>query len=410
MSGRRGVRVHYGHCFHPAGHGTFFSGQVRTDEPGRKEFVWVYDCGSKRFKHLNGLVEQFSGSIGRNELDLVCVSHFDADHVCGIEALLRKFRVKKLVLPYLSLEMRLRHACQLRGNGDQWERLSAVFQLAPGAFLARRGLAERYEELVLIEGGEGAVDADERSEPALGAPDAPVDLEIPGAAEVDERVVRDDESALTVSHRTPWRLGDIYEFCFYNRELPDAAHLAPVWSIDDVRTEVARVLEAYDLFGDAPPRQGWLREIRRIYSAHFGALKMASNDISLSVLARPLLRGPFRNCEIFGRSVPCASNPVGGGVLLSGDLKLDGNGLDKLINHFGSRWSLVDCMQIPHHGSAHSWSPRNAEKCRHRTSVICAPGEGSRFPSEAVRDDLKGTLVRLADYSNAVCFEFHGSR
>src|SRR5690606_2431494 len=128
------------------------------------------------------------------------------------------------------------------------------------------GLAERYEELVLVEGGEGAVDADERPESALGPAYGPVDLEIPGAA--DGRVARDGERALTVSHRTPWRLGDIYEFCFYNRELPDAARLGPVRSIDDVRAEVARVLEAHDLFEDAPPKQGWLAEIRRIYSAH----------------------------------------------------------------------------------------------------------------------------------------------
>jgi hypothetical protein len=88
----------------PVGHGGFHTGVLGVDEPSLR---WVYDCGSWRKKGREALASRIADYGGRTrgrQIDLLFVSHFDADHVWGLDELLRQHRVDTVFIPYLEPE------------------------------------------------------------------------------------------------------------------------------------------------------------------------------------------------------------------------------------------------------------------------------------------------------------------
>ncbi|WP_135386884.1 hypothetical protein [Escherichia sp. E2593] len=71
---------------------------------GNSTFNIVYDCGSTSrttiINKIHSLPKWFKNTHGSRVIDMLVISHFDDDHVNGLEELLRLYRVKKLVLPY----------------------------------------------------------------------------------------------------------------------------------------------------------------------------------------------------------------------------------------------------------------------------------------------------------------------
>lgn len=102
----------------PVGQGGFNIGTLRdlgldevtwhpslvTDAIPSADFMYVYDCGSDP---IAGVVQSVRSVVARRpsrRLDMLFVSHFDRDHICGIPHLLherRGLRVDTIVMPYL---------------------------------------------------------------------------------------------------------------------------------------------------------------------------------------------------------------------------------------------------------------------------------------------------------------------
>lgn len=323
-------------------------------------------------------------------------------------------------MPYLSLEMRLRQACQLSEEVDRYAHLAAAFTLAPGQFLQRRGFGDRFQELVLIKGGQERPPAVSGSNERIG-PQEGVDLAdgvlklTPADNSLPNDLGRslDGVDASITGHDRIWRVDDLYEFCFYNRDLPDGKAPQSGQDLDEIASEVIGIATRYGLFKDGVAKPGWVAELRALYRRHFGNLSRQRNDISLCILARPTCDGPFGSCQIFRRSIRYVRFASGSsvdsrqGLLLTGDLTVRKASLRALKKHFGAkRWFGLDCMQIPHHGSRNSWQPGNTELCSHTASVICAPGSG-QFPSSEVLLDLIDRSPKLVDYENGLCFDYH---
>lgn len=85
---------------HPSGHGAFFTERIRQD--GKDDFIVVYDCGAKDVEERKLLKKEVDEFFGSNEIiDILFISHFDSDHVNGIEFLKPYISDKtKLVIPF----------------------------------------------------------------------------------------------------------------------------------------------------------------------------------------------------------------------------------------------------------------------------------------------------------------------
>lgn len=95
--------IEFTRTFHPIGQGAFYSEEHRLND---KSFVAVYDCGSStllRSRTNNQLKKEVESALRSVEIDVLFISHFDSDHVNGIEFL----KPKVIVLPILSDEEKI---------------------------------------------------------------------------------------------------------------------------------------------------------------------------------------------------------------------------------------------------------------------------------------------------------------
>jgi hypothetical protein len=413
--------MHFAHRFHPAGHGTFFTGHIGT--PHRPFlFTWVYDCGSKEPTHLRGLIDDFyqelaMGSLTPRLIDLLCISHFDSDHVNGLDLFFKTFRVDTLILPYTHPHTRLSLACATAEDEVVDAAATAAMILDPIVWLELRGFGESIRKVILIQGrennepdGETADvppprDGDQLSEPAG---DRSIVRMGYGDSELAGRtVLRDDSRSIGVDIAG----NRIYEFAFYNQTPPLGAAPNSGASLMTVGQEAAKVVRDYDMARGKIARQGWRDALRALYEHHFGSTPKAKNSISLCVHGRPLITGPVEPCELHRQSLraPLASlKPAREdktGVLLTGDSTLKKRGLQALKQHLGEvRWNRIGAMQIPHHGSDHNWQSGNLELCGHCYSVICAPGS-QHHPHKNVLRDVRNSV--LSNYGIGVAYDYH---
>lgn len=93
---------------HPVGQGLLYSGKISHEN--KVKFRMVFDCGSNTAGACQEEIEIYRDSdfLEEKVIDLLVISHFDADHVNQIENLLEgNIKVKKLVMPFLTFEERL---------------------------------------------------------------------------------------------------------------------------------------------------------------------------------------------------------------------------------------------------------------------------------------------------------------
>lgn len=414
--------------FESVGHGCFVRGWVGALGE-RNPFHWIYDCGSKRPSILRGLIEA-AYPAKRGEIDLLCLSHFDADHINGLGLLLEHAKVKRLVLPYVGLSERLRLACSLSEEESSSAAEQAALTVSPLAYLARRHKG-RIDHVTFVQAGSddfGLADpyikwqaerVDEDESNKIDRDPLP-----PNAHDLDEDAEgyggsdRSGASKVSVaSHSQPWTLNLGFEFKFYNSALP--AGLAPQSGkpVSDIRKEVEGVLDNYEMWGPGIAKRGWEKALRSVYDFHFGGGSYRRNAVSLCLFAAPSVQ---RACAISNRratanDIKVERLEVGTGgrdtckdaVLLTGDIALTRKELDTLFAHLGTRRSVrVHAMQIPHHGSRHSWQAGNSVICGHRYSVLCSaePGRSPKHPHEDVLNDLPEWVV--ASYDRCVDFGF----
>jgi hypothetical protein len=426
--------IHSYNQFHAAGHGTFFSGHLVSGINQQERFLWVYDCGSKRQGRMNALVKDlhnFSKNPEKHfadtdQIDMLCLSHFDADHVNGLIDLLKIFKVKRLFLPYLPFQTRLALACEFdldaTGSTD-----AMLFTLDPAGYLARRDLTHRVGGFVLVQGGEGGAENEPRNIDDLPLePNTPDDSGVGSDAdeggEYSRLIGYGRRSNVTqISHSQPIVcLRGLWEFMFYNKELPSGITPKSTASLADVQKDVTTVLNKWDLIrGGHDQVEGWRKDLRECYEKHFGDSSKGRNDISLCVLSRPMRVAKFAQCTLFDMPTGMLGNahaliPVSqkekSGLLLTGDISIDKKELASMQKHFSQRrWKDIHVMQIPHHGSRHSWETGSAKLCKHEYSVLCVPDidKAGAHPHIDVMDDLQGHNPLCANYSNSVVYCFH---
>lgn len=410
---------HYRHFFHPAGHGTFFSGRIQSDNGSFPDFVWIYDCGSRRRSHLRALAEQFRRGLSPPRIDLMCLSHFDSDHVSGLDVFFQAgFHVDTLVLPYAPPAARLLLAGTLMEEDAADSHQVAALLLDPIHYLRRHDQLGRIGRIVLVRGAMPD-DPDSREgvpfpvDPPWPSRNADSRVHIPNLESLSDEaaygVTAIDGLTCMAHPQQAWTFDARYEFVFYN--IPLRGDLAPRsgTGLKVVAQEIRQLVDTYDLTRPGAAKPGWLAAIRALYDRHFGHTAHQRNAISLCVQARSIQGHAYASCDHFKEAPGVCELPVLDGdqigVLLTGDISLNRKTLLALRQHLGyRRWQSLALMQIPHHGSRDSWQAGNSAECQHPHNVICAPGT-PLHPHSDVTMDL-GSHV-LADYAQAVAFSYH---
>ncbi|MRG48406.1 hypothetical protein GFS24_25045 [Chitinophaga sp. SYP-B3965] len=103
---------------HPVGQGLFYSGNVDIEPISYQKFFFVFDCGSLNKANIKEEIEQYKrvNFPDGGTIDLLIISHFDADHVNHLSVLLEGMKVKKIVAPFINFEERLFLVLRLIGQ------------------------------------------------------------------------------------------------------------------------------------------------------------------------------------------------------------------------------------------------------------------------------------------------------
>jgi hypothetical protein len=389
--------------FFPVGQGLFSAGIVSLPQSPHG-FQWVYDCGTlseralldtqlARFANMSPMTCKDGGSLG-----LVALSHFDADHINGVVALLQKFRVDILLLPYLTFMQRLMAA---RAVGIAAADPLLSFFLNPVEYLVQQdGVA--IDRIVLVRGGSEQLTADAAGAPTPGANDDARGALSFSTAEPEGADQRADLQLFANSRTTnvsflmsgaALRLDGLWEFLPYNDS--DLAPKAP--------SQFRKTVESLRDQFMADPSGANLEAIRSAYDKEFGRSGVSRNAISMFLYVGPvvsqspagvtvnsLVKNTDSEIEIV-RMTYSGTRRVG--VLCTGDGYLNRSSrLNALLHHLGTvRVNNLHCVQVMHHGARKNWHESVAAALAPNVSVFCSdPLRGPTFHphGEVVRDFL----------------------
>lgn len=341
---------------HAVGHGGFHTGRVRVT--GGDDFNWIFDCGAKTTAVFDDYLKTWT-THNTQPVDWLFVSHFDTDHVSGLDTLMSRAVVRDVMIPYVNereLVLQLLHEVS-RGNLGR-----GMFELAadPASFFLARGA----ERVTFFRGrqpdGERAVDERRPDRPrgedgwTLKIDPPPKVLSTPSrfySSPSDPRRVflMDTETDMTAVHGTallrlkPHRaaatpyahLGLMKDLQALVGEIPWQKHRP---GLGDLAFAIA--LHARTATGRAA--------LRKLFKAHVGS----SNRSSLSLLSMPVLQdeGNAHWC----RTGPAEPNWGEGEVawMNTGDAELlNPKELDDWEETFAPLLEKVKVLALPHHGS-----------------------------------------------------------
>lgn len=92
---------------HPVGQGCFHSCSIKQNET---TYRYIYDCGSVNKNSLKNQIKRYYDSFEEAKelkVDILIFSHYDDDHINGLNELLRYTSVDKMLLPYLNEDDKL---------------------------------------------------------------------------------------------------------------------------------------------------------------------------------------------------------------------------------------------------------------------------------------------------------------
>lgn len=122
---------------HAVGHGGFHTGQARGS--GDALFCWMFDCGSRRTARFDAQLTKWARAHPQ-PLDWLFISHFDTDHVSGLNTLMSRVVVRDVMVPYVN-ERELAFLLLYEISRDRLDRWFFELVADPAAFFITRGAA-----------------------------------------------------------------------------------------------------------------------------------------------------------------------------------------------------------------------------------------------------------------------------
>ena len=99
----------------PIGQGCFHAGVIGLSDPNLEKIHYVYDCGSKKQSTLQNAIDFYKTQTSL--INALFVSHFDIDHVSGLDRLLAAVKVKTVYIPYVDRSVLILDLVKAEMNG-----------------------------------------------------------------------------------------------------------------------------------------------------------------------------------------------------------------------------------------------------------------------------------------------------
>lgn len=360
------------HSFQPVGQGLFFYGKL-THPSVKSPYRWVYDCGTRSDSSL------IDSGISRIEqdgpIDLLALSHFDADHVSGVADLVARVPVNTLMLPYMPLSERLFLAFS-QDLGPDDEILS--FYINPVAYFARLK-GERPSRILFVPRGDGGEADPPTVKVSAGVgpddtdgPQSEWDFEVLDPTEAEKiaddfgELVQVSEGVIVQMQRSGGvaRIWGLWEFLPYN----DPTASPPKQSVfeQEVSAKASTLLSA----SAVTSARREIQDLKNTYDRHIG--KSNFNRGSLFLFGAPVNPDPWAICDVrrwtsrdeVERQQSIIVFPEKSGIMLTGDGTLKSQAdFRRFVKWFHvERVLRIAVLQVMHHGSKNNTCPGRASE------------------------------------------------
>lgn len=341
---------------HAVGHGGFHTGLALADN---LPFTWMFDCGARRHQKFKSYLLSWLKTYPFL-IDWLFISHFDADHVSGLEVLMSRRRVQNVMIPYVN-DHELAYLMLYELQRGRLNRSLIELIADPASFFLSRGASR----VTFVGGPEGGEEPDLDGSPIDG-PREPEGWQIkirPNPARIKRRIW----TGKSIVQNAPVQIvrGPTCEVYVSRgvaglRLIPYRLPANPIDSVNIIRalTNLIRpgrlIMSrpglgnlAYAIADHARTSPG-RTQLKNVYKNHVGS----SNRSSLSLLtipqypdltvARWQVRSHFRRYS--GRGAAA--------WLTTGDAELlDTNDLASWHNAYLAELADVRVLALPHHGS-----------------------------------------------------------
>lgn len=423
-------RIEAKFSFFKAGQGSFYGGRIWNHETDQV-FTVVYDCGTSSFvtgnsQSLNNEINHFKRRLhyfprNNDEIELLFISHLDYDHVSGLKRLLTEFKVKNIILPFISKELRQFFLASISDDYDPDNDLTVEdyisFIDSPNQFILLN--SETAKMFFVKSNGKNEIeyqgydDKDNQTEYAYPR----------GTINQDEDELTGQANVTKYDNNLQFFIRRYWEFTTYcknvSQESIDKLHACLKKKL---KKKTSDNLTIEDLKYIATSNR---KEAHKCYTDCIG-------DINSHGLV--LLHGPIRfehlcgrfysNCELnhfhndyrYHRHFYDEHHFINNkrpmlGTLLFGDTSINpqNNPID-FPQAFKDKLVNVHVVQVPHHGSSKNWDFKafealnigeNVNRWGHRVVAVCNFGFGNKYghPSHEVLDDLSSRIFLNSQFS-----------
>lgn len=341
--------------FHKAGQGLFYSGCIKSHKDN--SFWFVFDCGTVQgATELKSQIKDFKSrllSSGREEIDLLVISHFDNDHINQISLLLKNLTCKLAVLPYVSTLERLelyfhKVSDDVTEDDDYFQFLSD-----PTTYLTQRGV----QQIIYLDGNDNQdvivdlnplPDPENRGDLQNSSNDIPLDLRIVMTSKhhsAEQHVLTGKNKNVKVKKAGRAYVGNAWEFTFHQ--------IKRSFSTTEAFKDTLRTTFDIELSSDFPTAEELQKimskaklrkELKATFTSYFGD----TNPSSIVVLHGPIRA---RHSAIHQEGILYEGKTAY--TLLTADCDL--HDVTSTEGYIKDQLSLVRIFQVPHHGSKKSW-------------------------------------------------------
>jgi hypothetical protein len=393
---------------HPVGHGGFHTGIVHAHGDA---LTWMFDCGSRSGARFDSYLRRWIKANGR-ALDWLFLSHFDKDHVSGLETLFALVEVRDVMLPYVNeAEMALLLLRDIsKGGLDR-----AMFEMAsdPTAFFMARGV----ERVTYVD--PAGPDATEDAEPGPKFdPDLagtwitrikPPPREIDDSIQQDAAKARDGKVRRMSSGGTVVveRSGFAMRFVPYRAPIVGTAHawllqnLKKLVGYDRSRSRSLNTLPGLGRLAYAIAAHARTPSGRASLKALYAAYATSSNRASMSVMSAPLIsRADARHVQLTVSGPILTETSLSEAVLAAwmntGDAELL-NSNDLMDWRFAYARDLPDVrvLALPHHGSDRNSDGDLQTLCPKALLTAQAKDGARKHPGDVVSTAAVGRLATV---------------
>jgi hypothetical protein len=397
------------------GHGGFHTGTLAIEY---HRLHWIYDCGSwKRQGRLIECIDKFVARIASDRVDLLFISHFDADHVGGLRRLLENIRarVDTVVVPYLgSDDIFVVLAGALANNRCPRDFVDQVVD--PVAWFHQFGV-RRVIRLRPPSAPDGLDGGGAPADPDAGGPPSLPGKGKDGTQGLVPVFVRPDGKWLGNGKSVVAEAGTVAGV------LTDQGW-ADWWFVPfvhpvSIRTKRRLRRVAKTVVRGSPGGHTFKKRLLKLLRSQKGRRQLKqiyleqelgdANAVTLS-----LYEGPRPEIHEARISLGTDSKPKSEAVgwLLTGDAKLQHyDRRSKWLSFFRPSRSAVGTLMLPHHGSAHNFHPTILAAGNEDTRLFITADENDETrPYREVRDGVGRGILKVSESPPTALIELSGPK